>query len=71
MEAENGTAASRRLAAVMVRCRRCEWYPYVRMGIAVPFWAVARVATTGVAGGEREIAAVTLSDDNGTAVCPA
>ena len=36
----------------------------MRVGIAVPFWALVRTATTGVAGGELEFAAEVLSDDN-------
>ena len=46
------TAASRRLAAVLGHYRRCEWYQWVRVAIAHPFWPLARAATTGVAGGE-------------------
>ena len=65
---EKVTTASRRLAADLVRCRRCEWYSCVRMSIAVPFWPLARTATIGVAGGELGAATGSLSDDNSSVV---
>ena len=63
------TAASRRLAAVLGRRCRCEWYRYVRTAIAFPFWPLARAATTGVAGGELVTASALLSDENSSVAC--
>ena len=64
-------AAHLRLAGALRRRSWSEWYPWVRNHIANPFWASVDTGKVRVAGGEREDAAVTLSDDNGAADCPA
>ena len=45
--------------------------PEVRKPNANPFWVLVGTGEGRVAGGEREKAAVSLSDDNSAAVCPA
>ena len=57
-------AAHLRLAGVLGRRCGSEWYPWDRNDIAVPFWASVGTGEGRVAGGERENAAVVLSDDN-------
>ena len=57
------------LLVLTVRRSWCEWYPWVRKRIANPFWASVGTGKVRVAGGERENAAVTLSDDNRAAGC--
>ena len=69
--AEHVAAAHLRLAGVLGRRSWCEWYPWVRKSNANPFWVLVGTGEVRVAGGERENAAVTLSDDNSTAVHPA
>ena len=63
------TAASRRLAVVLGHHWKREWYLRERMAIAFPFWSLAQVATTGVAGDELVTASEFLSDERGTVPC--
>ena len=39
-----------RLAGVLGCHRRCEWFPWMRKAIAIPFWSLGAVAVTGVTG---------------------
>ena len=57
-------AAHLRLAGVLGRRSWCEWYPWVRNSIVNPFWVLIGTGEVRVAGDVREIAAVSLSDDN-------
>ena len=67
MEAVHVAVAHLRLAGVLGRRSWCEWYPWVRKPIAIPFWVLVGTGEDRVAAGEPEVSGGAFTASTATA----